>query len=232
MKLRFLVLPAVLAACAGPVPDSNPVQGPAFGSVDAYAAERARREAELAGMGQGGFDPEARAIAQDTLTVLNSRPDPMTGTVNPGNGQIIADLSNDGIPPVDTSSISDEQDFAAVSDRRTIETDAARLARATAEYEVVQPTAVPTRSNADAPNVVAFALQTSNRLGEKLYDRAGLFSESRFERACAKYTSASKAQEAFLAQGGPERDRAGMDPDGDGFACRWDPSPYRVARGG
>jgi hypothetical protein len=37
------------------------------------------------------------------------------------------------------------------------------------------------------------------------------------------------AQEAFLSEGGPERDRLGVDPDGDGFACRWDPTPFRRA---
>ena len=37
------------------------------------------------------------------------------------------------------------------------------------------------------------------------------------------------AQEAFLAQGGPQSDRKGLDPDGDGFACDWDPRPFRAA---
>jgi hypothetical protein len=37
------------------------------------------------------------------------------------------------------------------------------------------------------------------------------------------------AQEAFLAAGGPERDRNNLDPDGDGFACWWDPEPFRRA---
>ena len=27
-----------------------------------------------------------------------------------------------------------------------------------------------------------------------------------------------------------ERDRMGLDPDGDGFACAWDPAPFRLAR--
>ena len=41
--------------------------------------------------------------------------------------------------------------------------------------------------------------------------------------------SDAAAQEAFLKAGGPERDRYGLDPDGDGFACRWDPTPFRAA---
>ena len=31
--------------------------------------------------------------------------------------------------------------------------------------------------------------------------------------------------------GGPERDQFGIDPDGDGYACSWDPSPFRKAVG-
>ena len=37
------------------------------------------------------------------------------------------------------------------------------------------------------------------------------------------------AQQAFLEAGGPERDRKGLDPDGDGYACAWDPTPFRAA---
>jgi hypothetical protein len=60
--------------------------------------------------------------------------------------------------------------------------------------------------------------------------RAVLFkSENRSLRNCAKYVSNAAAQEAFLKAGGPERDRYGLDPDGDGFACRWDPTPFRAA---
>ena len=39
-------------------------------------------------------------------------------------------------------------------------------------------------------------------------------------------------QEAFLDAGGPKRDPHALDPDGDGFACAWDPRPFRAARGG
>ncbi|CAN0586593.1 unnamed protein product, partial [Ectocarpus sp. 12 AP-2014] len=43
---------------------------------------------------------------------------------------------------------------------------------------------------------------------------------------------ADQAQIAFLEAGGPEKDRNGMDPDGDGFACNWDPTPFRRAAQG
>ena len=44
---------------------------------------------------------------------------------------------------------------------------------------------------------------------------------------CGRFRDQDAAQRAFLAGGGPEADRYGIDPDGDGFACRWDPTPYR-----
>ena len=38
------------------------------------------------------------------------------------------------------------------------------------------------------------------------------------------------AQAEFLRRGGPDRDPKALDPDGDGFACSWDPRPFQAAR--
>jgi hypothetical protein len=81
-------------------------------------------------------------------------------------------------------------------------------------------------------NIAAFALATSHPVGQQMYRRSNPFRQSSFERACARYPADSMAQEAFLEAGGPERDRLGLDPDGDGYACRWDPAPFRLARQG
>jgi hypothetical protein len=132
----------------------------------------------------------------------------------------------------DNPGISDEQNFEAVSARETIQSDAERLAQLRANYQVVQPEALPERQGDTGPNIVAFALQTTNAVGQPVYRRSGFRAEARFESACARYTSADEAQRAFLERGGPEDDRLGVDPDGDGFACYWDPSPFRAARGG
>ena len=35
------------------------------------------------------------------------------------------------------------------------------------------------------------------------------------------------AAEAFLKAGGPQRDSKKLDPDGDGFACGFDPTPFQ-----
>jgi hypothetical protein len=124
--------------------------------------------------------------------------------------------------------ISDEQDFSAVSARETIESDAARIARNRSEYVVVQPKDLPTRPGDTGPNIVEFALATNHAPGVQLYKRGGLGLRDQ-NSACAKYASPDQAQQDFLARGGPERDRLGVDPDGDGFACSWDPRPFRTA---
>jgi hypothetical protein len=84
-------------------------------------------------------------------------------------------------------------------------------------------------SNASGPNLAAYALSVSNRPGESVYKRGGLRVTSS-AKACAKYVSADQAQIAFLASGGPQRDKLNLDPDGDGFACNWDPTPFQTAR--
>ena len=133
-------------------------------------------------------------------------------------------------PTLDNPGLSDENDFDAVAERQTIESDAERLKRNQEVYTVIKPTNVPRRTNTNIPNVVAYALKTDNPLGTMLYERR-FKSQARFERNCNRYVSDSSAQEAFLLTGGPERDQFGIDPDGDGFACRWDPTPFRLAVG-
>ena len=66
-------------------------------------------------------------------------------------------------------------------------------------------------------------------LGSPVYSRFPIGGQSRFLRNCDKYPSSDMAQIAFLERGGPKRDTLGLDPDGDGFACYWDPAPFRKA---
>lgn len=79
-------------------------------------------------------------------------------------------------------------------------------------------------------NVVAYALSTTHPVGQQMHRRTNLFGTARFQRACAGYASDGLAQEAFLSRGGPDRDPLGLDPDGDGYACAWNPAPFRNIR--
>lgn len=127
-----------------------------------------------------------------------------------------------------SAGISDEQDFNAVASRESIESDAQRIAQNRAEYVIVQPKDLPQRPGDTGPNIVEFALATKHAPGVQLYKRGGLSIRDP-NAACGKYASPDQAQQDFLAKGGPERDRMGVDPDGDGFACSWDPRPFRTA---
>lgn len=137
-----------------------------------------------------------------------------------------ASPSNPAPELVGSTGLSDEQSFDAVSGRETIESDAERRAAQVAVREQVAPTAVPNRPSDVGPNIVAYALNAPNALGQEWYSRSILSGEGRFRRNCASYASADDAQRDFLSRGGPERDRRGIDPDGDGFACNWDPAPF------
>lgn len=215
MRIQYIAIGAMLlaTACAPQVPDS--AAGVGFDSYDSYDSQR---DAELTG-----------SLAAPAPS------DPVIGSETAGNVAVpTATVAGDGetaTVDLDNPGISDEQNFSAVSSRESIESDAARLQENRAAYVVVQPTALPTRPSDGGPNIVAFALATNNPVGAQLYDR-GATSQSRFQRACGKYASSDIAQEDFLSKGGPERDRLGVDPDGDGFACFWDPTPFRAARGG
>ena len=205
----------VLAACQSDVPDS----GVGFGDYQAYQAARAERERVLTG--QAPLGPAPLAISSERAGA------PLSATTVPTSGRPVQAAPVTGSP-----TLSDEQDFDAVSARETIESDAERLARLRAEYQVVDPGALPERASGTGPNIVAFALATTNAVGQPVYRRSGFNAEARFQRACARYPTADEAQREFLARGGPEEDRMGVDPDGDGFACFWDPRPFRAARGG
>lgn len=239
---------AVLAACSAPVPDSiDTGSGVGFGNYNQYLEQQRARDAALAG---NTALPPAGTISDEspsegaplTATAPNSETQELAAdtrarlaetAANSGQGVIHASPSNPAPQTVATSNgISEENDFGAVGNVRSIDDDATLIAQNRAQYEVVQPTALPTRQNADRPNIVQYALSTKHPVGTQVHSRAGINKTSRSQRNCAKYASADLAQEDFLSKGGPNRDKLSLDPDGDGYACSWDPGPFRNAVGG
>ena len=170
-----------------------------------------------------GLDAELAQIAQQN--------DAAAAQANSGQDVVNASPSNAAPVILNNPGISDENDFDAVASRRSIEGDAARLQQRQQQYTVVQPTALPSRAGNGQPNVVQYALRTSHAKGTRVHRRVSIASPARTQRNCAAYSSADEAQIDFLASGGPQRDRKGLDPDGDGFACAWDPAPFRRAAG-
>lgn len=110
---------------------------------------------------------------------------------------------------------------------------AADLTRATKPQAVAPaPQAAPaarpaTGAYANTPSVLTrFALAERHDPGTRVYHRPDP-SPAVAERACRNHANSAAAQTAFIAAGGPIIDPLGMDPDGDGFVCGWDPRPYR-----
>ncbi len=201
-----------LSACSPPVPASNPAPDMPISS-EATDFNSYRLAGDLTGTGTT-TDDGAEDIAASALAALGASQTPASGPAP---------------VPANDPSLSDEQSFAAVSSRESIESDAERLARQREAYQVIAPEPLPTRSSATGPNIVEYALSTTNIVGQKLHNRGLFATDSRAARACVAFVSDDLAQEAFLAEGGPSRDPKGLDPDGDGFACGWDPVPYRHA---
>ena len=250
--MRFagvMVLCAVLAGCATEPPASN--RGVGFSDPVSFEAERLRREQQLAGSGSTTFAPP-QAVATAPLGAP-------VGAVPQGGAIPASDLAAAGIgaarpvgeplsalspaaagvpatpaaaaADVNNPGLSDEQDFSAVSSRESIESDAQRRAAQAAQRQVIAPTALPDRPADTGPNIVAYALNAPNRKGQEWYSRFMFSGQGRFERNCAGFNTPDEAQREFLRRGGPERDPLGIDPDGDGFACGWDPAPFLLAAG-
>lgn len=225
--LALVPVVALVAAC-----DSvAPVQGTGFNTPD----YQAQREAQLAGQGTLGnpllapVDVSQQPLGAPGSTLPQSAATGENADIANQAAAALASTSGQAVPAPSNPSISDEQDFAAVSGRRSIESDAARIEKNRETYEVVTPTAVPERGADGQPNIVQYALSTTNPIGTQLYSRAGFNLQAKAQRNCARFPSADQAQIEFLISGGPQRDRKGLDPDGDGFACSWDPSPFRSA---
>ncbi|MEP1768686.1 MAG: hypothetical protein ABJJ53_18865 [Sulfitobacter sp.] len=251
-SMRFLLgacAAAALAACQPAVPEDSRF---GVGFDQTFDAQRANRDAVLAGT--SGTVPAAPSVNSQPLPAAGSAADTaaQTTAILAQTGQttqrvqtvadaerLAAAANNSGVAPLEASpsnpapavvntatGISRENSFDAVSGQRSIESDAARIAANRAQYTVIQPQALPERTET-GPNIVAFALASTHPVGTQVYKRSKFNAANRFKRSCGNYRHMDQAQSDFLLAGGPQKDRKGMDPDGDGYACGWDPSVYR-----
>jgi hypothetical protein len=149
---------------------------------------------------QGAADPGAPVALQGSAT---------------GTG---AALNDDSINLMQWT-LEQQRIDAAIAERELLD--------ARSKLVVVQPGPLPNR--VDGVNIALFAQQTDNAVGESRYSRT-MGARVAGVGNCGRFRDADAAQRAFLAGGGPDRDRYGVDPDGDGFACHWDPAPYRALR--
>ncbi|KPA21753.1 hypothetical protein shim_24600 [Shimia sp. SK013] len=225
-QLTGTALPSPHAVSQETVPPPPPVSAAPLSATQPAAAVPAAPATQTAPLPTTApATSEAADIAAETQAALR------TSANNSGQEPLHASPSNPAPEVFSNPGISDENNFGAVEDRRSLEADAARRERNKAQYTVVETGAVPTRSGATGPNIVAYALSTSHPVGTKAHNRLSLKTAAQHQAACNKFASPDLAQIAFLEKGGPKRDRLGLDPDGDGFACDWDPTPFRSVSG-
>ncbi|CUH61251.1 hypothetical protein [Thalassobacter stenotrophicus] len=214
--MRSIVLSVsvlALMACTPPVPES----GVGFDTLG-----RSEREQQL----QTGIAPQPTTVLPPVAVGPLDPVDPAAQIAAEATEALAETAPQSPVLNRNNPEISQEQDFEVVAAERDIEADAARIAAARQQFQLVRPKELEPVGDT-GPNIIQYALSASHPVGQKLYRRGNPFAAARLETKCAGYRTADVAQEQFLAAGGPSRDRLGLDPDGDGYACDWDPATFR-----
>lgn len=247
--MRFLAaLGAVcaLVACSPEIPDSGAGAGVGFGDYGTYMREQERArvaagparivpQPQVVSLPPQGPRPQAGAPMQSAA--LQGAPI-QSGTIRSGpipSGQAswpapmpaqqvaAAPPSSAQQGPTGPITTQDFPTLAAAQQGGPVSYPAPAQGR----VEMVAASALPQRPG-DMPNILEYALSTRNNVGETVWRRTVLTVQNH-DRNCRGFVNSDLAQEEFLRRGGPERDPLNLDPDGDGFACWWDPRPFRAA---
>lgn len=199
--IRLIPVSLILLGVAACAPEAQS-RGGYFDSLtpDPTAFERREQEKRL-------IEAEIRASGATTADAPLSQ-----------EGGAVGDLA---LTETESTGISRTQDFSVITERETIESDAARLRALASEYEVIQPVPLPERTN--EVNLAAYAINQTNQVGNRIYIRHSNSGDSN----CYGFRDPDEAQRVFLAAGGPKLDPRNLDVDGDGFACKWTPDAYR-----
>lgn len=106
----------------------------------------------------------------------------------------------------------------------------ARVATGTpAPQRTAAPAAVVVRQGpypGSTPVLARYAAQVDHAPGTRVWPRRNANPVKALE-ICTTYATADAAQIGYLSRGGPQADPLGMDPDGDGYVCGWDPATWR-----
>jgi hypothetical protein len=210
--LRFSFLTVMLAACSQTIPNDGPEY---FDSITPDPASLERKAQEDRLLQAEGLAVTVRPPAEGTVS--------SDATVMPANRS-----AETNTVPLSDGTISNSQDFQTAKANDTIASDAAKLQQLKDNYQIIQPGAAPVRVS--DINLAKYALAQTNPVGQKTYNRFSV-GGAKAKRKCERYISADEAQLDFLKSGGPEKDRNGIDPDGDGYACNWSPDVFRAMIG-
>ncbi len=151
-SVSSIALAGLLSACASSMPSN------VFENTESVMPAAAPVSAQpLSSTAGGAPTSEGAAIAAEAGQVLGFQTTPAPASAMPAASTFAAPVATGpatvgtSVAAVETgtaasvSSISDEQNFNAVAERESIESDAARLAQNRAQYVVIQPTALPQR---------------------------------------------------------------------------------------
>lgn len=209
--LKFIPVSLILLGVAACVPETQS-QGGYFDSLTPDPASFERREQE-----KRLIEAEIRASAPTTADEPLSTEEPLSAAATQPATQPEDVAQN----PEESAALSRTQDFSVITEQETIESDAARLRALASEYQVIQPEPLPERKT--GVNLAAYAVNQTNQVGNKIYIRHGGGTTN-----CFRYSrDPDEGQRVFLAAGGPRLDPHNLDPDGDGYACKWTPDAYR-----
>jgi len=160
------------------------------------------------------------AVEPQTTTAAITSP-----ATPPAKADASTDATSNVVINTNNPTISDTQNFEAVTKKESIKSDKARLEAQRKKFIEIMPTALPTRGK--SVNVAAYALNTTNVVGERKFNRSVGRGSPPNAQSCSRFNLPSDAQAAFLRDGGPRSDPGNLDPDGDGFACAWTPDALR-----
>lgn len=222
-----------LVACDTSAPYSNVIDTTGRGVGFSDYAQYMRAQEELARIRQANAAPmrptgaptaapqysQTQSIGQDAVAAV--RGEPVSQPAQAPAGAPLSAVQPQSAPAsaaVSTQAF-EPQPFGTPQQNRVVQRDHVPQVRVSAD-ELAQ---------GSGPNLFVYALSTQHSVGEQRFRRSHPMRWRRWEAACAQFANQDLAQEAFLAAGGPEQDPNHMDPDGDGFACWWDPTPFRQA---
>ncbi len=166
-------------------------------------------------------------IAGETTESLTNAVNEALAASEPASGEaaVVNLAPNSGAGIASDSGVLNLAEQSQAEQLRLRNADAAALAAAAAQRVIIQPGQMP--DVVAGVNIITFARETTNAVGERIYRRPSI-RRNNASAQCRKFNSADNAQRNFLANGGPQDDPLNLDPDGDGFACRWSPEAYRA----
>ncbi len=178
-------------------------------------------------------NPDQQAMDQLLLDARQARLNgvPAPGVTNAANGQISTTATAGGVPvnagATGDVTFLDPNDIGSIAAGAIAEAEAQNAGPTGGVFDNLQPQQASDVLPAPLiPRVAAFAIRTTHQPGQRQWRRNPFRRDG--AAACSQFESRDLAQDRFLAEGGPERDPLGLDPDGDGFVCGFDPRELRA----